>query len=189
MYLLIEQGPVGVPEAIDALFHVAHDQVLLALRQALLHEGAEVAPLHPAGVLKLVDHVMVDLRAGFLIDKGGVAALDHLAQQFVGVGDEHDVVLRPVGTDLAGNVCQDAQRIIITDNLLGGEIIGSVVIALNQLFHAVIQSRLHRLDDLPPQLRAGFFRGIGFRLIHQFAEGGGRGFQLSLCPHVEKEEG
>ncbi len=80
MHLLIEQCPVGVPEAVDALLYIAHDQVLLALRQALLYERTEIFPLHLARVLKFVDHVMVNLRADLLVDERGVTILDDPVQ-------------------------------------------------------------------------------------------------------------
>ena len=79
MYLLIQQCPVRVPKAVDALFHITNDQVVFTLRQALLHERTEIVPLHTAGVLELINHIMVNLRTGLLIDEGGITAMDHLA--------------------------------------------------------------------------------------------------------------
>ena len=64
-------------------------------------------PLHGAGILKLVDHVMVDPRAGLLIDKGCVAPVDHPAQQIGRIGDEHHVLLFPIIGQLTGDIHQD----------------------------------------------------------------------------------
>ena len=106
-YLLVQQFPVGVPEAIDALLHVAHDQVCLAPREAIPQQWEKIMPLHGAGILKLVDHVMVDPRAGLLIDKGCVAPVDHPAQQIGRIGDEHHVLLFPIIGQLTGDIHQD----------------------------------------------------------------------------------
>ena len=106
-YLLVQQFPVGVPEAIDTLLHVANDQVCLAPREAIPQQWEEIMPLHGAGILKFVDHVMVDPRAGLLIDKGCVAPVDHPAQQIGRIGDEHHVLLFPIIGQLTGDIHQD----------------------------------------------------------------------------------
>ena len=89
-----QQPPVATAPAVDALLHVAHDEVLGAfVAHRLLQQHLEVLPLHGAGVLKLVDHDMLQLRANLLEDEGRVAAVDELMKQLLGVGKEESVLL------------------------------------------------------------------------------------------------
>ena len=101
---LVEQGPVRVAEAVDALLHVAHDQVVVARAETVGHQRAEVAPLQRTGVLKLVDEIMPDARASLLVNEGDIAAVDDAREQFGGVGDEHAVLLVASTANLAGDV-------------------------------------------------------------------------------------
>ena len=86
------------------MFHVANDQIRPAIRQTLLHQGAEVIPLHAAGILELIDHIMIYVRTRFLVDKGGVTAADDLIQQLGRIGHQHDILFFPVRGDLPGDI-------------------------------------------------------------------------------------
>ena len=52
----VEQPPVTVAPTVDALFHVAHNQVVGAMAHALVEKHLEVVPLQCACILKLVYH-------------------------------------------------------------------------------------------------------------------------------------
>ena len=74
-----QQAPIAVAPAVDALLHVAYNEVLSVLAaHRLLQQHLEVLPLHGAGVLELVNHDMFQLRAYLLEDKGRVAAVNQL---------------------------------------------------------------------------------------------------------------
>ena len=77
----IEDFPVAVAPAVDALLDVAHEQSLAARSEFLEEQLLEVLPLHAARVLKLVDHHVVDEGAYLLEDEGCIAALYHLAEK------------------------------------------------------------------------------------------------------------
>ena len=152
------------------------------MRQTFLDKGAEIAPLHPAGILKFVNHVVIDARAGLLVDKRGVAVRDDLVQQFRSVGDEHDVLFLAVFGDAAGNIGQDAQRIIIPRDFLGGMVISQVGEAVDDAFDAIVQSVLENLGN-----RRAFFcrHRLGEAAIHVICQGdeGGRGFfRIAVLP-------
>ena len=87
-----QQPPVAAAPAVDALLHVAHNQVLSALvAHGLFKEHLEVLPLHGRGVLELVDHDVLQLGAHLLEDERGVAPLDELMQQLLGVAEQEAV--------------------------------------------------------------------------------------------------
>ncbi len=185
---LVQQRPVRVAEAVDALFHVADDQVRPAIRQALRHQGAEVVPLHAAGVLELVDHVVVHARTGLLVDEGGVAAADDLVQQLGRIGDQQDVLLLAVSGDLAGDVGQDPQRVGVTHDLAGRVIGRQVGEEGDDALHAGVQPlRVGAADGLPQvgRRRAG---GIGLGVVRQRPEGGCRLFHLAARQPLEVEK-
>ena len=86
------------------MLHIANDQVRPTIRQTLLHQGPEIIPLHAAGILELIDHIMIYVRTRLLVDKGGVAATDDLIQQLGRIGDQHHILFFPVRGDLPGDI-------------------------------------------------------------------------------------
>ena len=60
----------GVAETVDTLLHIADNQVLAPSRESLLHQRAQIVPVHLRGVLEFVDEQMVELRAHLFVDKG-----------------------------------------------------------------------------------------------------------------------
>ena len=73
----VEQAPVARTPAVYALLHIAHDEVLgVHMAHALLQQYLEVLPLHGGGVLELVYHHVLQLRAYLLKDKRRVAVFD-----------------------------------------------------------------------------------------------------------------
>jgi len=59
---------VGVSEAVDRLFGVAHDEEASALRQGVLEKGEKVVPLNEGGVLEFVNQEVIDCLADPEID-------------------------------------------------------------------------------------------------------------------------
>ena len=75
---VVQHTPVARTPAVDALLHVAHNQVavLFAVAHALLEQHLEVLPLHGARVLELVDHHVLQVRTNLLEDERRVGVLD-----------------------------------------------------------------------------------------------------------------
>ena len=89
---VVEQSPVARAPAVDALLHVAHDEVGSSLMtHGFVEQHAEILPLHGGGVLELVDHHMLQLGADLLEDEGRVAAVDERVQQLLGITEQETV--------------------------------------------------------------------------------------------------
>ena len=66
----VEQSPVARSPSVDALFYIAHDEVGSILSaHALFEQHLEVVPLYATGILKLIDHDMVESCANLLEDE------------------------------------------------------------------------------------------------------------------------
>ena len=90
----IQQPPVTGAPAVDALLDVANDEVLgVRMAHALLQQHLEVLPLHGGGVLELVYHDVLQLRAYLLEDEWRVAVLDERVQQLLRVAEQESVGL------------------------------------------------------------------------------------------------
>ena len=72
---VLQDVPVPVAEAVDALLDVPHEQVGTARREALQQEHLEVFPLQFRGVLELVNHDVAEERAHPFEDEGSIASL------------------------------------------------------------------------------------------------------------------
>ncbi len=83
---------VGVAEAVDALFGVADNQIVLSSAVVLFEQGAEVVPLHSRCVLKLVNQIMVDRSAEALINERGIVVAYYALQHRVGFSKLNHVV-------------------------------------------------------------------------------------------------
>ena len=92
IHFLAEHCGVGIAESVDGLLGVADEHVEVAARQTLVQQALEIIVLFGTGVLKLVNHEVGNRRADTFINKGR-AALQHGADEFVGVTDEDGVGL------------------------------------------------------------------------------------------------
>ena len=89
---VVEQAPVTGTPTVDALFHIAYDEVLAALMtHRLVEEHTEVLPLYGGGVLELVDHHMFQLGTDLLKDERRVAVADEGMEQLLGVAQQEAV--------------------------------------------------------------------------------------------------
>ena len=61
------------------------------MAHGFVEQHAEVLPLHGGGVLKLVDHHMLQLCADLLEDERRVAAVDERMQQLLGITEQETV--------------------------------------------------------------------------------------------------
>ena len=102
--------PVGSAPAVDGLLHVTHDQVGLALRDAVGEERLEIAPLQQARVLRFVEHQVVVSVADLFIDERRVVVVDDAAQQVGRLAEQHDVVFLQVRREEAEDVGIDAKQ-------------------------------------------------------------------------------
>ncbi|OAV67265.1 hypothetical protein Barb4_02537 [Bacteroidales bacterium Barb4] len=146
-------------------------------------------PLHTACVLKLVNHVMIHPRPRLLVDKGGIAAVNHLAEQFSGVGDQEDVLLLAVGGNLSGNVREDAQRVIMAGYFFGSIIIRQVGEKGDDALDAIVQSVAESLLNGLAFVRRACLGKAAVHVIRQSDKGSRRCFHLPACQLLQKEQG
>ena len=97
---VFQDGPVSVPPTVDALFHVAHNQVAEAGGHALQQQDFKVLPLHGGSVLELVYHHMMEKRAHFFKNERSVVFFYQFMEQDGGLGQQETVVLVVQGRDL-----------------------------------------------------------------------------------------
>ena len=90
----LENLPVTSPPSVYALLHVAHQQTVSSAGQVLYQQITKVGPLHPAGILELIYHDMVELCASSLQDEGCITAFHHLAEQDRRAAEQELSVLR-----------------------------------------------------------------------------------------------
>ena len=105
-----QQAPVAVAPAVDALLHIAHDEVLgILAAHRVLQQHLEVLPLHGAGVLELVYHDMFQLRAYLLEDEGRVAAVYQFVKELLRVAQQEAVLLLVQLAHLLLDAAQESQ--------------------------------------------------------------------------------
>ena len=97
---VFQDGPVSVPPTVDALFHVAHNQVAEAGGHALQQQDFKVLPLHGGSVLELVYHHMMEKRAHFFENERSIVFFYQFVEQDGGLGQQETVVLVVQGRDL-----------------------------------------------------------------------------------------
>ena len=70
VFYVVEKSPVARTPAVDALFHVAYNQIAcIFAAHRFFQQHLEVFPLYGAGILKLVYHHVVQLGTDFLEDE------------------------------------------------------------------------------------------------------------------------
>ena len=89
------------------MFYIPHDEVTAAFIITLLNQRKEIIPLHPRGVLKLIDHKMVDPVTGFFIYERRIATIDDSVEQFGGIGQKKDIVFFFVCLNVFVDVAQN----------------------------------------------------------------------------------
>ena len=77
----VQQTPGAASPAIDALLDVAHDEIAAADGLVFEEQRLENLPLQRAGVLKLIDHHVVQFCTDFIEIKRGVRAFEQCGQK------------------------------------------------------------------------------------------------------------
>ena len=154
--------------------------------QTFFYQRTEVIPLHTAGILELVDHIMIHMRTGLLIDKRSIASADHLIQQFRRIGDQHDILIFAVRGDLTGDIRQDSQCIIITDNFSGGIISSQIGKQGDDLLDAIIQPLFKYTADNLARPRRSRFSETALQVISQTDESSSRLFHFTFSQAVQQ---
>ena len=117
---VVEQAPVTGTPTVDALFHIAHDEVLAALMtHCLVEEHTEVLPLYGGGVLELIDHHMFQLGTDLLKDERRVAVADEGMEQLLGVAQQEAVRILVQFMHLLFDAAQQAQLAEVTQSEIG----------------------------------------------------------------------
>ena len=91
--LLVEQFPVGISPAINTLLYIAHHQIKFVGRQTVVYQREKVFPLQRGRILKLINHKMIDMHAGFFVHKRRVAVVDNAVEQHIGIRNKHGILL------------------------------------------------------------------------------------------------
>ena len=81
----VKDSPVTVSPAVDGLFDVSYYQAVCSLSKPFEQEQFEISPLHPAGVLKLVDHDIADVGSYLFEHERGISVLNQLMEQGIGI--------------------------------------------------------------------------------------------------------
>ena len=139
LHPLVQQRPVGIAPPVDTLLHIAHNQIGVVVTEALADKRSKVAPLQIGGILKLVDHKVVDPRTNLLVDKGGIVFVDHLVENPGRIGEQQHIVLSLILLDATVYVDQYAQGIDVFGTLHGGIVAG---IGLPETGHDLAHDRV-----------------------------------------------
>ena len=94
LFDIVQQAPVAGTPAVDALFDITHNQVRASfMTHSLVEQHAEVLPLNGTGVLKLINHHMLQLGTNLLKDERRVASFYQRMQQLLCVAQQETVVV------------------------------------------------------------------------------------------------
>ncbi|MPN53256.1 hypothetical protein SDC9_200920 [bioreactor metagenome] len=154
------------------MFHVAHHEVKIARRETVADQGTEVFPLQHRSILKLINHKMIDVDAGFFVNERGIAVVDNPVEQQVRIGNEHDVLFGGEFFYLHGQVRQDTQCIEMFPDDKDGIIKKEIL--FKQLFqckHFPLQSVIKGLFYSINLIGRGGFSSIAkLYIVHHFHE-------------------
>ena len=89
------------------------------MTHTFVHQDSEVLPLYGTGVLKLVNHNIVELGTNLLKDKRSVTFLDERMQQVLGVSQQEDIGLVIDVFHFLFNTAQQSQIIQMRQCQLG----------------------------------------------------------------------
>ena len=89
----VQQVPVRSPPPVNRLLDIPDDEVSEPAGLAVFEQRAEILPLDGRGILELVEKEILETHAQFLIDEGGVASVDDIAENLVRIVDAEDVFL------------------------------------------------------------------------------------------------
>ena len=134
-----EQVPIGVAPAVDTLLHIAYHHAVAGFvaagirRQCLLHQRTQVVPLQAAGVLKLVDHKMLQSLAYALIYERSVGLRDYLPEQLTYIRHGQSVELLVLHVNKAEYVAENTCGIEVGADEFGGGVVAQTF-ALPQLY-------------------------------------------------------
>ena len=119
----VEQPPVTRTPAIDALFHIAYNEVAAVLRHAVAEQYFEIAPLQSAGVLKLVNHDLAEGGTNAFKDKRTVALVNYGIEEPLCVAEQKSVGLIVHISDGLLDSSQQTQFVEVPERELGGAIL------------------------------------------------------------------
>ena len=115
-----QQSPVATSPSVDALLHVAHNQVLrVAVAHRLLQQHLEVLPLHGRGVLELVNHDVFKLGAYLLEDERRVAAVYQVVEQLLRVAQQEPVGRLVQGSHLPFYSVEQSELVQVSQREVG----------------------------------------------------------------------
>lgn len=117
---VLQELPVAVAPAIDALLHVSDDETSVLVSDAVVEQDFEVGPLHGRCVLKLINHDIAQLSPDLLVDERRVLLVDEVVEQFLRVGERIVVVVGIDVVDLLLDTSEESQLVDVLQRELDG---------------------------------------------------------------------
>jgi hypothetical protein len=79
----LKEFPVRTSPSVDTLLDVPYDEIVPALGFAFFEKGAEILPLYPSRILKLVKKIMVITDADLFIYERCIGTVDDITKNSV----------------------------------------------------------------------------------------------------------
>ena len=91
---IVEQSPIAGSPSVDALFYVTYDKVAgIFSTHGFFEQHFKVLPLYCTGILKLVNHYMVELSANLFKDEWRITILYQWIEQGLSIAQKETVCL------------------------------------------------------------------------------------------------
>ena len=103
-----QQIGVAIAKAVDALLFVADNEIEMGIGEAVFEQRFEIAVLLLAGVLKLVNHKVIEPHAHAFVEKWH-PAFKHLVNKVGGVGKQNHAVVFAILVEQFANFAQQSQ--------------------------------------------------------------------------------
>src|SRR5690606_7545346 len=92
-HFLLQQVKIATTPAIDSLFDIAHDEVVVSLADAVGDQRKKIFPLETGSVLEFIDEIVAIKRSHLFIDERRIRFAQHPVEKLRGVVQEHHIVL------------------------------------------------------------------------------------------------
>ena len=143
-HFMSQNPPIAPTPPIDRLFDVAHQQGrhILLYRNRILQQRFEVVPLLHRGILKLIDHKVIESVAHLFIYKRCIISPDQFSDYASRLGDRNDPLLLTQFRHALGQILQQDKPPIIGKNQIGrGQEVDMLIVSITQIFEQRLKLR------------------------------------------------
>ena len=117
---IIEQSPVAGSPSVDTLFYVTYDKIAgIFSTHGFFEQYFKVLPLYGTGILKLINHYMVELSSNLFKDEWRITILNQRIEQSLCVAQKETVRLSVHLPHLFIYASQKAKLIKMLDGKIG----------------------------------------------------------------------